>query len=470
MVLVCAPQWLYWLLWLDHGPGLASALAVLISFGALGLVAAIGFELRLPEAAPRPPSCLLLALNALVLAIAGYSLLTDHGHVYAAGLWIAALGAAHVALALLGGRLRRISAETKLLLLTLGVLLGDVAFALLSHGAVLAVGWAATSVLFAGFAALKARRGNDPAIAGLGLGAHLAGALLVAVSQATPAGVLAYGTGDRVAATIALAAVAAAAFTSARLSSTASQPWRGALDAVALGVLAYLSAINLQGAELVVAWAMEAVVLAKVARRTSDNVAGFGALAFLAGGAVYALTVQAPPRALAFGVADVLAATAAVAACVVASLIIAHVRLTLHGRALTPALIGAASLALLYLASVLTVSAFQPSAIETGAALLDLTVRQQGQMLLSGLWGLAGVGALVLGLRRDRRVLRLGALALLLVTAGKVFLYDLSTLDSVYRVASFIALGVLLLLGAYAYQRLRPPRASDLRTVPRALR
>jgi uncharacterized membrane protein len=133
-------------------------------------------------------------------------------------------------------------------------------------------------------------------------------------------------------------------------------------------------------------------------------------------------------------------------------------------------LIGAASLALLYLASVVIVSAFQPSAVETGAGLLDLTVRQQGQMLLSGLWGLAGVGALVLGLRCDRQVLRLGALALLLVTAGKVFLYDLSTLDSVYRVASFIGLGVLLLLGAYAYQRLRPPPAPDLRTVPRALR
>ncbi len=77
----------------------------------------------------------------------------------------------------------------------------------------------------------------------------------------------------------------------------------------------------------------------------------------------------------------------------------------------------------------LIVTAFQPSGIENGNAVLDLTVRQP-----------------------------------------KVFLYDLSTLDSVYRIASFIALGLLLLAGAYAYQRLRPPPPPDLRTAPPALR
>ena len=37
------------------------------------------------------------------------------------------------------------------------------------------------------------------------------------------------------------------------------------------------------------------------------------------------------------------------------------------------------------------------------------------------------------------------------MTLAKVFLYDLSSLDSLYRVASFVAL-----LGAFAWQRLRP--------------
>ena len=87
----------------------------------------------------------------------------------------------------------------------------------------------------------------------------------------------------------------------------------------------------------------------------------------------------------------------------------------------------------------------------------DPAIRQQGQALLSGMWALVGVAALVAGLLRDRRELRIGALALLGVTLGKVGLYDLSSLDSMYRVASFVALGMLLLLGAFAWQRLRPP-------------
>jgi hypothetical protein len=37
-------------------------------------------------------------------------------------------------------------------------------------------------------------------------------------------------------------------------------------------------------------------------------------------------------------------------------------------------------------------------------------------------------------------------------------------------VASFIALGLLLLAGAYAWQRVRPGPGRDLRRVPAALR
>ena len=101
---------------------------------------------------------------------------------------------------------------------------------------------------------------------------------------------------------------------------------------------------------------------------------------------------------------------------------------------------------------------------------LELGVRQEGQVLLSALWALAGTVALVVGLRGDRRAVRLGALALLLVALGKVALYDLSALTSVYRVGSCIALGLLLLVAAFVWQRLRPRPLPDLRAMPPALR
>jgi uncharacterized membrane protein len=114
------------------------------------------------------------------------------------------------------------------------------------------------------------------------------------------------------------------------------------------------------------------------------------------------------------------------------------------------------------------VTAFQPGDVAQVAG--ELGPRQLGQLLLSGLWTVTGVTALVVGLRRDVRPLRLGALALLLVTVGKVFLYDLATLTSLYRVGSFIGLGLLLLLAAGVWQRMRPRPLADLREVPPVLR
>jgi uncharacterized membrane protein len=70
-------------------------------------------------------------------------------------------------------------------------------------------------------------------------------------------------------------------------------------------------------------------------------------------------------------------------------------------------------------------------------------------------------------LRRHIPRLRHAALALLLLTVGKVLLYDLSTL---YRVASCVALGLLLLAAAFAYQRHRPRPLEDLRAVSPGVR
>jgi uncharacterized membrane protein len=115
------------------------------------------------------------------------------------------------------------------------------------------------------------------------------------------------------------------------------------------------------------------------------------------------------------------------------------------------------AIALLYLASTALVTGFQAGDGAPGAGIFDLGVRQLGQLLLSALWALTGLTALVVGLRREDRALRLGSLALLLVMVGKVFLHDLAALTSLYRVGSFIGVGLLLLLAAGLWQRMRPP-------------
>jgi uncharacterized membrane protein len=65
------------------------------------------------------------------------------------------------------------------------------------------------------------------------------------------------------------------------------------------------------------------------------------------------------------------------------------------------------------------------------------------------------VAAFVYGLVRAQRTARMAGLSLLGLAVVKVFLFDLAQLESIYRVLSFLALGLLLLAGAFAYQRLQ---------------
>jgi uncharacterized membrane protein len=82
------------------------------------------------------------------------------------------------------------------------------------------------------------------------------------------------------------------------------------------------------------------------------------------------------------------------------------------------------------------------------------------QPWLSALWAAAGATVLVAGLVTDRAAVRRGALALLAVTIGKVFILDLASLETAARAASLLALGGLLLPAGWAWQRLRPRTAA----------
>jgi uncharacterized membrane protein len=483
---IALAQWAWWLAESQRSP--AAILLVLCAFGALNVVAAIGFELRVPAARLRAASALLLTANATTLALAGWFALAGAGSTTLGRLWLGGLAAAHLAVGL-ATRSLRMSRDVRLLALVLGVVLADIAAGLVLHGPVLAVAWAVTT---AGFGVLARRvlaaRGEqdavrDPALLGLGLGGHL---LLTSVQALTQVPPDAIAGGDAIAfgGYVAIAAAACAAFVAGRFVDAVRREWRVALDAVALAGGAYLTAVALDGPALAAAYAAEAVALAAVAAHGRDAVAAWGGGAYLGLALGHGLLVEAPPDALVAGLRDVpgaaLALGAAAAAALRGVLLLGRARpegqadpgtaagaLMAHARA-TLAAVGA--IALLYLASTALVTASQPGDGASAAGLFDLGVRQLGQLLLSALWALSGLTALVAGLRRDDRALRLGSLALLLVTVGKVFLYDLAALTSLYRVGSFIGLGLLLLVAAAVWQRMRPRPLADLREVPPAVR
>jgi hypothetical protein len=77
------------------------------------------------------------------------------------------------------------------------------------------------------------------------------------------------------------------------------------------------------------------------------------------------------------------------------------------------------------------------------------------QLSLSGVWLLFSIAVMAFGIWRRTRVLRLMAMVLFGATILKIFTYDLSFLDTLYRIFSFVALGLILLAVSYLYQRYR---------------
>ncbi len=75
------------------------------------------------------------------------------------------------------------------------------------------------------------------------------------------------------------------------------------------------------------------------------------------------------------------------------------------------------------------------------------------KLLLSLLWLLYSIALLAFGIARRVRGLRLAAILLFGISILKVFLFDLSFLQTPYRILSFIALGGILLFVSYLYQR-----------------
>src|SRR5882724_6557359 len=71
----------------------------------------------------------------------------------------------------------------------------------------------------------------------------------------------------------------------------------------------------------------------------------------------------------------------------------------------------------------------------------------------SAIWIVYGAALMIAGFWKRSAFIRWQAMVLLAVTIGKVFLYDSRELQQIYRILSFIALGVMLMAVSYAYHR-----------------
>jgi hypothetical protein len=390
------------------------------------------------EGKTTPTALATLTLSALATGLVGRVAL---GAGATGSLWLAALAGAHLLIGTVPARRLALGTNLRSALIGLGVALGDVAFALSFHGIALAIGWGASGVVLAVASRRVELDERTETVREIGVGVQISLALVRALIDAPPQSLM--SGHPELAGVVSLATVAAGCMACAHLT----EKGRGAhvvLAGAGLAAIAYLTASTLDGPGLVAAWAAEALALATLERRTQTIVARAGGAAFGAAAAVYALVAVAPPTGLTDGNAHLGAAAIAFG-----SLALACWRAGLIQAASKRRVLGsiAAGAMLLYLAS------------------LAVATLPQGQVALSALWGAAGVAALVVGLRRNIVLLRNVALGMLLATVGKVFLYDISTLTSIARVISFLVLGLLLLGGAFAYQRLRPPSQPDMRTV-----
>jgi uncharacterized membrane protein len=79
----------------------------------------------------------------------------------------------------------------------------------------------------------------------------------------------------------------------------------------------------------------------------------------------------------------------------------------------------------------------------------------------SGAWLLYGIGLMLQGIRSGQRLLRLTALGVIGLVCVKVFAIDMSGLTGLWRVLSFLGLGLALIGLGTVYRRFVPVRQAQ---------
>jgi uncharacterized membrane protein len=230
---------------------------------------------------------------------------------------------------------------------------------------------------------------------------------------------------------------------------------------VAGGILAYAIPFEVYAWAVAVLWAGLGMLGMGLARVDPAGRRPFiiGAAGMVVGAAIVAVGIVAPPSRLVVGQTAIDAVVALQTIAALGAVALALVALARSGgRSETwPRWTWiAAGVTIVYALSVAVVDLV---AMQIGGSVATDELRTQGQVALSVSWAALGVAAFVAGLRLRIDDLRRGGFALLALATAKVFLFDLSALDVAYRVISLIALGLLLLVSAWLWQRSQPRTA-----------
>jgi uncharacterized membrane protein len=87
-------------------------------------------------------------------------------------------------------------------------------------------------------------------------------------------------------------------------------------------------------------------------------------------------------------------------------------------------------------------------------------LEEMSSLVISVLWGIYALILFIAGIAKESTPARTAGFLMASLTITKVFLYDISSLKTIYRVLSFVVLGVILLIISFIYQK-KVRRISD---------
>jgi uncharacterized membrane protein len=140
---------------------------------------------------------------------------------------------------------------------------------------------------------------------------------------------------------------------------------------------------------------------------------------------------------------------------IIAIFAMAYLYAQYRGKLLGAALIIAANFLLIFLLTTELSHYFELRYYREKVYQLQRDIHGQKTLAISALWATYSILLVILGILRKYQPIRLLAILLFGVTILKVFLLDLSDLERIYRIISFIGLGIILLAVSFMYQKYR---------------